>query len=127
MPDPQLSTKVFLFRLNNYSIDKEHTLLEKFEAYGLNDYWQGYNVPDRPEIKGVYFVPDTTNLRTQVERLISESVTLNMSSIGTYNLFDIPSSLFGPKKDDTEKVLGYPISYIILGILILLLVIGMLR
>ncbi|EKO59733.1 hypothetical protein LEP1GSC082_3952 [Leptospira kirschneri str. H2] len=127
MPDPQLSTKVFLFRLNNYSIEKEHVLLEKFEAYGLNDYWQGYNVPGRPEIKGVYFVPDTTDLRTQVERLSSESVTIDVKVLGTYNLFEIPSSIFGPKKDETERVLGLPLPYIILGILILLLVLGVIK
>ncbi|EQA70705.1 hypothetical protein [Leptospira noguchii] len=121
MPDSSLSTKVFLFRLNNYSIEKEHTLLEKFEAYGLNDHWQGYSPPGHPEIRGLYFVPATQELKTQAERLISESVTLNMSAVGTYDLFDIPFS-------DIEKNKGsIPIAYIILGILILLLVLGVLK
>lgn len=92
MPDSPLGTKVFLFRLNNWTIEKEHTLLEKFEAYGLNDYFQGYDVPGHPEIRGLYFVPATQELKTQVERLISEAVTLSMSAIGTYDLFDIPFS-----------------------------------
>lgn len=92
MPDNSpLTTKVFLFRLNNWTIEKENTLLEKFESYGLND-WQGYNPPDHPEVRGLYFVPATQELKTQVERLISESVTLNLSVVGTYDLFDIPFS-----------------------------------
>ncbi|URD71596.1 hypothetical protein [Leptospira borgpetersenii] len=121
MSDSSLSTKVFLFRLNNWTIEKEHTLLEKFEAYGLNDYFQGYDVPGHPEIRGLYFVPATQELKTQVERLISEAVTLSMSAIGTYDLFDIPFSDIEKKQD------SIPIVYIILGILIILLIIGAIK
>ncbi|ONF75766.1 hypothetical protein BWD12_20080 [Leptospira santarosai serovar Bananal] len=122
MPDnSSLTTKVFLFRLNNWTIERERTLLEKFESYGLNDHWQGYNPPDHPEVRGLYFVPATQELKTQVERLISESVTLNLSVVGTYDLLDIPFS------DIEKNTKSIPIMYIILGILILLLILGVLK
>ncbi|WP_016755822.1 hypothetical protein [Leptospira santarosai] len=121
MPDSSLNTKVFLFRLNNWTIEKEHTLLEKFEAYGLNDHWQGYNPPGHPEVRGLYFVPATQESKTQVERLIAEAVTLNMSVVGTYDLFDIPFSDIEKNKE------SIPITYIILGILVLLLILGVLK
>ncbi|MBW9233871.1 hypothetical protein JQK62_16500 [Leptospira santarosai] len=122
MPDNSpLSTNVFLFRLNNWTIEKENTLLEKLESYGLNDHWQGYNPPGHPEARGLYFVPATQELKTQVERLISESVTLNLSAVGTYDLFDIPFS------DIEKNTKSIPITYIILGILILLLILGVLK
>ncbi|EMJ66464.1 MULTISPECIES: hypothetical protein [Leptospira] len=134
MPDPTSSTKVFLFRLNNWTIEKENALLDKFEAYGLNDYWQGYNPPGHPTaVRGLYFVPDIQELKTQVERLVSESITLNMSILGTYDLFDNPFSNIEKNKDpvpppDIEKNKDpVPIAYIILAILILLLILGVLK
>ncbi|EMJ96599.1 hypothetical protein [Leptospira alstonii] len=118
MPDSSLSTKVFLFRLNNWTIEKEHTLLEKFEAYGLKDHFQGYNPPGHPEVRGLYFVPATQELKTQVERLVSEAVTLNLSIVGTYDLFDIPFS-------DIEKTKkSIPIFDILLVILIIIFILG---
>ncbi|EQA61805.1 hypothetical protein [Leptospira alexanderi] len=134
MPDPTSSTKVFLFRLNNWTIEKEDTLLDKFEAYGLNDHWQGYNPPGHPAaVRGLYFVPDTQELRTQVERLVAESVTLNMSILGTYDLFDNPFSNIEKKQDpvptsDIEKNKDpVSVAYIVLAILVILVVLGVFK
>ncbi|TGK25376.1 hypothetical protein [Leptospira stimsonii] len=121
MPNVPAPLKVYLFRLKNWSIEKENTLIEKFEAYGLNDLWQGYEVPNHPEIKGVYMVPDETSAKTQVERLVSEAVTLDMKILGSFDPFEVPESVFGISKE------GIPISYILAGIIILLLIWGVLR
>ncbi|RHX91472.1 hypothetical protein DLM76_17240 [Leptospira yasudae] len=120
MPNPG-ALKVHLFRLKNWSIEKENTLLEKFEAYGLNDLWQGFEVPNHPEIKGVYMVPDETEPKTQVLRLVEEAVTLNMEVLGSFDPFEVPLSIFGISKQ------GVPISYIIIGIVLLILFLGVLK
>lgn len=122
MPNPG-ALKVHLFRLKNWSIEKENTLLEKFEAYGLNDLWQGFQVPDHPEIKGVYMVPDEIEPKTQVERLVQEAVTLNLEILGSFDPFNVPESLFGISKSEQT----IPISYIIAGIILLILLMGALR
>lgn len=122
MPNPG-ALRVHLFRLKNWSIEKENTLLEKFEAYGLNDLWQGFQVPDHPEIKGVYMVPDEIEPKTQVERLVQEAVTLNLEVLGSFDPFNVPESIFGIS-DPFKEI---PISYIIIGVLILLIILGALK
>lgn len=113
--------KIFLFRLSDWSVQKEAILLEKLKSESLESFWNKYEVPNHPEIKGFYFVPDETEIVNKVKKIALTNTAFLLDAYGSYDPFNIPETTFGITKS------GIPLMYIILGILILILIIGALK
>ncbi|MGJ4753487.1 hypothetical protein [Leptospira kmetyi] len=118
---PTGTLEVFLFRLNNWSVEKEKLFIEKLKEYDLYDFSTPYSVPNHPEIKGVYFIPAEIDAVTRVRKLSLENTSIDVQTFGSYDPKNIPDSLFGIEKSNY-------LPYMILGIIILIiLIIGVLK
>ncbi|EQA71860.1 hypothetical protein [Leptospira noguchii] len=118
--------KIFLFRLQNWSPEKEKLLYDKLksEGKGVIDFWNRFEVPEHPEIKNFYFVPNEEDLVNKVKFVGLSNTAFLLDFIGSFDLSEIPESVF----EIPERQVGVPISYIILGIVLLLIIfMGVLR
>ncbi|XDD52381.1 hypothetical protein AB3N59_18770 [Leptospira sp. WS92.C1] len=118
---PTGTLEIFIFRLNNWSVEKEKIFIEKLKEYDLYDFSTPYSVPNHPEIKGIYFIPAEIDAVTRVRKLSLENTSIEVKTFGSYDPNNIPLSIFGISKQ------GIPISYIIIGIVLLILLLGVLK
>ncbi|EMO46662.1 hypothetical protein [Leptospira santarosai] len=115
--------KIYLFRLENWSLEKEKALLEKLksEGDGVFTVWNKYEVPNHPEIKNYYFVPDETDVINRVKKVALTNTSFLLNSIGSFDPFDVPDSVFGFSNP------GFPIWILGIGILLLIILLGVLK
>ncbi|AKP25953.1 conserved hypothetical protein [Leptospira interrogans serovar Manilae] len=118
--------KIYLFRLYNWSPEQEKKLYDKLKAEGDGaiDFWNRYEVPDHPEIKNFYFVPDQEDIVNKVKFVGLTNTSFILDFVGSFELDSIPESVF----EIPERHVSVPVSYIILGVILLLIILmGVLR
>ncbi|EMS89727.1 hypothetical protein [Leptospira noguchii] len=112
--------KVYLLRLRNWSVEKEKALLEKLKSQGegVDRFLNRYEVPNHPELKNYYFVPDEEKIVNKVKYVGLTNSSFLLDFVGSFDPFDVPNSVFG---------FSNPFPVWILGILILIILLGVLK
>lgn len=104
------------FQLIDWTIEREHVLLDKLDLYGLTNVFSGWTSTKYPNLRGVYMVP--SDQKVQVERMVEESITLKLKDLGIADAIEGPSGIVGFKKDNSLLMIGI-ILFIVLLIIIL--------